>query len=164
MYMWTGFLYGIRLQEAYQSGLASLYASFEIIQIHAFYTDLWHDDVPRQFCAYIQFLKRDHTCQSIPENDCCWLQTFRQSVDRFVKSQVRTIASTTLNVVSELDRSRNTSLYRQATLTCAGACTTRRPGKALQMEQANMMRYASPWHVCFDSKIITYSKNTWKDS
>lgn len=53
MYMWTGFLYGIRLQEAYQSGLASLYASFEIIQIHAFYTDLWHDDVPRQFCAYI---------------------------------------------------------------------------------------------------------------
>lgn len=73
MYMWTGFLYGIRLQEAYQSGLASLYASFEIIQIHAFYTDLWHDDVPRQFCAYIKFLKRDHTCQSIPENDCCWL-------------------------------------------------------------------------------------------
>lgn len=44
---------------------------------------------------------------------------FRQSVDRFVKSQMRTISSTTLNVVSELDRSRNTSLYRQATLTCA---------------------------------------------
>ena len=50
---------------------------------------------------------------------------------RFVKSQVRTISSATLNVVSELDGSRNTSLYRQATLTCAGACTTRRPGKAL---------------------------------